>query len=37
MEMSSLTVWLQTKKSIDELAVCFYYRLNTGKEVIENI
>jgi hypothetical protein len=24
-----------TKKSIDELAVCFYYRLNTGKEVIK--
>jgi hypothetical protein len=25
------------KISIDDSAVCFYYRLNTGKEVIENI
>jgi len=25
-----------TKKIIDDLALQFYYRLNTGKEVIQN-
>jgi hypothetical protein len=30
-------VGLLHKISIDEFAVVFYYHLNTGKEVIENI